>query len=219
MRIRPHEYFMSQKKVLVTGAGGFIGHHLVTELKKKGYWVRGVDWKYPEFQQSAADEFELLDLRRWDNCIQATRGVDEVYALAADMGGMGFISCHHSEILHNNSLINIHTLEAARIQNVERYFYTSSACIYPEYKQTDTNVTPLKESDAYPAMPQDAYGWEKLIAEPLHALPGRLWYEYPYCQVPQYFRAEWNLDRWQGEGTGRTLPENRCGKTDRRSCH
>lgn len=158
---------MSQKKVLVTGAGGFIGHHLVTELKKKGYWVRGVDWKYPEFQQSAADEFELLDLRRWDNCIQATRGVDEVYALAADMGGMGFISCHHSEILHNNSLINIHTLEAARIQNVERYFYTSSACIYPEYKQTDTNVTPLKESDAYPAMPQDAYGWEKLIAEHL----------------------------------------------------
>jgi len=158
---------MSQKKVLVTGAGGFIGHHLVTELKKKGYWVRGVDWKYPEFQQSAADEFELLDLRRWDNCLQATRGVDEVYALAADMGGMGFISCHHSEILHNNSLINIHTLEAARIQNVERYFYTSSACIYPEYKQTDTNVTPLKESDAYPAMPQDAYGWEKLIAEHL----------------------------------------------------
>lgn len=167
MRIRPHDYFMSQKKVLVTGAGGFIGHHLVTELKKKGYWVRGVDWKYPEFQQSAADEFELLDLRRWDNCLQATRGVDEVYALAADMGGMGFISCHHSEILHNNSLINIHTLEAARIQNVERYFYTSSACIYPEYKQTDTNVTPLKESDAYPAMPQDAYGWEKLIAEHL----------------------------------------------------
>lgn len=158
---------MVQKKVLVTGAGGFIGHHLVTELKKKGYWVRGVDWKYPEFLASDADEFELLDLRRWDNCLMATRGMDQVYALAADMGGMGFISCHHSEILFNNSLINLHTLEAARAQNVERYFYTSSACIYPEYKQTETNVTPLKETDAYPAMPQDAYGWEKLIAEHL----------------------------------------------------
>jgi nucleoside-diphosphate-sugar epimerase len=158
---------MVQKKVLVTGAGGFIGHHLVTDLKKKGCWVRGVDWKYPEFLASDADQFELLDLRRWDNCLQATRGMNEVYALAADMGGMGFISCHHSEILHNNSLINIHTLEAARLQNVERYLYTSSACVYPEYKQTETNVTPLKEEDAYPAMPQDAYGWEKLIAEHL----------------------------------------------------
>jgi GDP-D-mannose 3',5'-epimerase len=158
---------MVQRKVLVTGAGGFIGHHLVTDLKKKGYWVRGVDLKYPEFSASDADQFEILDLRRWDNALQATRGVEEVYALAADMGGMGFISCHHSEILHNNSLINLHTLEAARIHDVERYFYTSSACIYPEYKQTETNVTPLREEDAYPAMPQDAYGWEKLIAEHL----------------------------------------------------
>jgi GDP-D-mannose 3',5'-epimerase len=158
---------MVQKKVLVTGAGGFIGHHLVTDLKKKGYWVRGVDLKYPEFSASDADQFEILDLRRWDNSLQATRGIDEVYALAADMGGMGFISCHHSEILHNNSLINLHTLEAARVQEAERYFYTSSACIYPEYKQTETNVIPLREEDAYPAMPQDAYGWEKLIAEHL----------------------------------------------------
>ncbi len=158
---------MSQTKVLVTGAGGFIGHHLVTFLKKKGYWVRGVDIKYPEFSAVDADEFEILDLRRWDNCLQATRGIDEVYGLAADMGGMGFISSHHSEILHNNSLINIHTLEAARINGVKRYFYTSSACVYPEYKQTEANVVPLKEEDAYPAMPQDAYGWEKLIMERL----------------------------------------------------
>src|ERR1044072_9195406 len=96
------------KKVLVTGAGGVIGHHLVTHLQKQGYWVRGVDIKLPEYSAPDADEFELLDLRRWDNCLQATRGVDEVYALAADMGGMGFISGNHSRILLNNALINFH---------------------------------------------------------------------------------------------------------------
>ena len=124
-----------------------------------------MDIKYPEYGTSDADEFEILDLRRWANCLKATRAIDEVYALAADMGGMGFISSHHAQILHNNALINLHTLEAARINGVRRYLYTSSACIYPEYKQTMTNVTPLREEDAYPAQPQDAYGWEKLIAE------------------------------------------------------
>src|ERR1700687_5452318 len=138
-------------RVLVTGAGGFIGHHLVTYLKSQGHWVRGVDVKQPEYAPSSADEFELLDLRRWENCLQATRGVDEVYALAADMGGMGFISNHHAAILHNNSLINLHTLDAARENGVGRYLYTSSACVYPEYRQLDANVTPLKEQDAYPA--------------------------------------------------------------------
>ncbi|HZQ92216.1 MAG TPA: NAD-dependent epimerase/dehydratase family protein [Terriglobales bacterium] len=158
---------MSQKKVLVTGAGGFIGHHLVTFLRRQGYWVRGVDRKLPEFSASDAHEFLLLDLRRWENCRRAVAGMHQVYALAADMGGMGFISCHHSEILHNNTLINFHTLEAAREAQVERYLYTSSACIYPEYRQREANVVPLKEDDAYPADPQDAYGWEKLLTERL----------------------------------------------------
>jgi GDP-D-mannose 3',5'-epimerase len=154
-------------RVLVTGAGGFIGHHLVTYLKSKGYWVRGADLKPPEFSSTDADEFVQADLRRWENCLKATEGIDEIYALAADMGGMGFISNHHAEILHNNSLINIHTLDAARENGVKRYLYTSSACVYPEFKQMDTNVIPLKEEDAYPAMPQDAYGWEKLVTERL----------------------------------------------------
>lgn len=154
-------------RVLVTGAGGFIGHHLVTFLKHRGYFVRGADLKYPEFAPTDADDFRILDLRLWENCLEATEGIDEVYALAADMGGMGFISCHHAEILHNNILISTHTLDAARVNRVQRYFYTSSACVYPEYKQLETNATPLKESDVYPAAPQDAYGWEKLVTERL----------------------------------------------------
>lgn len=155
------------KRILVTGAGGFIGTHLVGYLKRRGCWVRGVDLKRPEFSESEADEFLILDLRLREACTDATEGIDEVYALAADMGGMGFISSHHAQILHNNSLINLHTLEAARQNGVKRYLYTSSACIYPEHLQTEAEVTPLKEEDAYPAFPQDAYGWEKLVSERL----------------------------------------------------
>lgn len=155
------------RKALVTGAGGFIGHHLVTSLKERGYWVRGVDLKRPEYKASDADDFLVADLRSAEACLQATADVDDVYALAADMGGMGFIANNHSVILHNNALINLHTIEAARVNGVKRLLYTSSACVYPEYKQTEADVAPLKEDDAYPAMPQDAYGWEKLITERL----------------------------------------------------
>lgn len=154
-----------QARILITGAGGFIGHHLASFLVKRGFWVRGVDIKHPEFEPTHANEFELLDLRRWDNCLQATRGIDEVYNLAANMGGIGFITAHHGEIMHDNVLINIHMPEAARLNGVKRYFYTSSACIYPQYKQKMTDVVPLKEEDAYPADPEDGYGWEKLFSE------------------------------------------------------
>ena len=154
------------EKVLVTGAGGFIGSHLVKYLKEKGYWVRGVDLKYPEYSESPADDFRILDLRKYDNALEAmVGGIEHVYGLAADMGGMGFITKYHAQILHNNSLINTNTLEAARQNNIKRYFYTSSACIYPEFKQTEIDSPPLKEKDAFPAQPQDAYGWEKLFTE------------------------------------------------------
>lgn len=154
-----------QTRVLVTGAGGFIGHHLVSSLKDRGYWVRGVDLKHPEYEPSRADEFEILDLRRWAECLQATRNIDEVYNLAANMGGIGFIEHNKAVIMHDNVLINVHMLEAARLNGITRYLYTSSACIYPGYRQQSPDVEPLKEADAYPADPEDGYGWEKLFSE------------------------------------------------------
>ncbi len=155
----------TQKKVLITGAGGFIGHHLTRYLVERGYWVRGVDIKEPEFEPTSAHEFELLDLRRWDNCLRATRHVDEVYGLAANMGGIGFIESNKGEIVRDNTLINLHTIEAALVNGVKRYLYTSSACVYPMSLQTETAVQPLKEEDAYPADAEDGYGWEKLYME------------------------------------------------------
>lgn len=154
-------------RVLVTGAGGFIGSHMVRFLKERGHWVRGVDRHSPEFAPSEADEFQIADLRRWEDCLRSSEDVEQVYAFAADMGGMGYISVHNARILRNNSLIDVQTLEAARKNGVKRLFYASSACVYPEYRQEQAEVTPLKEEDAYPAQPQDAYGWEKLMTERL----------------------------------------------------
>ncbi len=153
------------RRVAVTGAGGFIGHHLVRCLKRHGYWVRGIDLRLPQFARSDADEFHLADLREKPSAMAAMDGVDEVYALAADMGGMGFISKEEASILHGNTLIDLNSLDAARCRGVERYLYASSACIYPAYLQELAHATPLREHDALPASPQGAYGWSKLHGE------------------------------------------------------
>ena len=153
--------------VVVTGAGGFIGHHLVNRLKAEGHHVRGVDLKRPEFAPSAADEFQIADLRHFESCLRATEGMDDVYQLAADMGGIGYISANHAFLTRNNTLINSHMLEAARLSGVRRYLYTSSACVYPAFLQDGADVTPLRESQAVPADPEKGYGWEKLFAEQL----------------------------------------------------
>jgi nucleoside-diphosphate-sugar epimerase len=154
------------KKALVCGAGGFIGGHLIKKLKREGYWVRGVDLKYHEYAPTQADEFLILDLREEENCLSALTvhddAFDEVYQLAADMGGMGFIHAAECEILRNSALINIHMIKSASDLGVPRYFFSSSTCIY---RNMQPGEAPLTEEDAYPAMPDNEYGWEKLYAE------------------------------------------------------
>ncbi|MFL5417706.1 MAG: NAD-dependent epimerase/dehydratase family protein [Myxococcales bacterium] len=156
---------MQPTRVAVTGAGGFIGHHLVKYLVARGYWVRGIDVELPEYEPSPADEFAILDMRRWESCMEATRGVEQVYALAANMGGIGFIETNKAVIVRDNTLIDVNTIEAARINGVTRYLFSSSACVYPGYRQNSPDIPPLKEEDAYPADPEDGYGWEKLHTE------------------------------------------------------
>lgn len=164
----------AQKTALICGGGGFIGSHLAKRLKQAGYWVRGVDLKYPEFGKTACDEFIIGDLRNPHVCelvVKAPQGhdaFDEAYQLAADMGGMGYISCHDAEIMHNSALININMLEACRLAKIQKIFYSSSACIYPEYNQLDPQNPKCTESSAYPAAPDTEYGWEKLFSERLY---------------------------------------------------
>jgi GDP-D-mannose 3',5'-epimerase len=153
------------ERILVSGAGGFIGTHLVRRLKREGYWVRGVDLKPPEWSESSADEFLTWDLREYSEPV--FRDIDWVFHLAADMGGMGFISTQHARIIRNNSQINLNAVESARREGVRRFLFTSSACVYPMSLQATGVVPDLKESDAYPAQPQGAYGWEKLHMEHL----------------------------------------------------
>jgi len=153
------------KKALVTGAGGFIGTHLVRYLKEKGYWVKGADLKNPSWSKSAADNFYLCDLREKEHCLKACYGVDEVYDLAADMGGMGFITGNSASNLYNNTLINTYMIEAARIRKVKRYFFSSSVCVYPVDRLSIADPKPMNEEDAFPANPQKGYGWQKLTHE------------------------------------------------------
>lgn len=162
------------KRALVCGAGGFIGSHMVKRLKREGFWVRGVDLKYPEFSETEADDFLLLDLRKKENCENALQlrdnEVDEVYQLAADMGGMGFIHSAECEIMHNSALININMIDSVASAGIKQYFFSSSVCVYRDMKAGELEMS---EEEAYPARPDNEYGWEKLYAERMAMAYGR----------------------------------------------
>ncbi|OIN89097.1 NAD-dependent dehydratase [Candidatus Berkelbacteria bacterium CG1_02_42_45] len=167
----------NERKALVCGAGGFIGSHLVELLKKKGYWIRGVDLKHPEFAKTAADDFLILDLREEKNCQKAffiketsKPEFDEVYQLAADMGGMGFIHSAECEIMRNSALINIYMIHSAADKGIKKYFFSSSVCVYRDMKPGEPE---MPEEGAYPALPDNEYGWEKLYAERMAMAYGR----------------------------------------------
>lgn len=187
------------KTALVCGAGGFIGSHLVKRLKREGFWVRGVDLKFPEFAETEADDFVIADLREPANCRSIVDcKFDEVYQLAADMGGAGYIFTgeHDAVIMHNSASINLNVLEACKNRNVRRIFYSSSACMYPAYNQTDAQHPVTREDSAYPAEPDSEYGWEKLFSERLY-----LSYARNYgmqCRVARYHNIFGPEGTWDG---------------------
>jgi len=159
------------EKVLVCGAGGFIGSHMVKKLKSDGFWVRGVDLKYPGFSDTTADDFAIGDLRDPAFCREVIdRRFDEVYQFAADMGGAGYVFTgeNDADVMHNSGMINLNVLDACQKRNIRRIFYSSSACIYPKYNQMDPDTPNCAEDSAYPAQPDSEYGWEKLFSERLY---------------------------------------------------
>jgi GDP-D-mannose 3',5'-epimerase len=162
---------MTSKRALVCGAGGFIGSHLVKRLKSEGFWVRGVDLKFPQFSETEADDFVIADLRDAELCRDLVDGpFNEVYQLAADMGGAGYIFTgeNDADIMHNSATINLNMLDVCHKRNIKRVFYSSSACMYPAYNQEDPDNPNCEESSAYPAAPDSEYGWEKLFSERLY---------------------------------------------------
>jgi nucleoside-diphosphate-sugar epimerase len=198
------------KKALVLGAGGFIGSHMVSRLKSEGYWVRGVDLKYPEFDKTVADDFIVADLRENNNCRNVMTGLDndetfdEIYQFAADMGGAGFVFTgeHDADIMHNSATINLNVLENLRQLNhlnelnKTKIFYSSSACMYPEYNQMDPDNPNCEESSAYPANPDSEYGWEKLFSERLYLSYSRN-YKIPIA-IARYHNIYGPKGTWEG---------------------
>lgn len=187
------------KTALVCGAGGFIGSHLVRSLEKQGFWVRGVDLKYPDFSETAAHDFLIADLRDPQNCRMAVdRFFDEVYQLAADMGGAGYIFTgeNDADIMHNSATVNLNMLDACLRRNVKRVFYSSSACMYPAYNQEDPDHPITREDSAYPAAPDSEYGWEKLFSERLYLAFNRN--HGMQCRIARYHNIFGPEGTWDG---------------------